>query len=90
MRITTVVQPDLTVICDPAKLDEKGCLGSPDLIIEIISPSTATHDYAGVNTINIQTPELPGPSGSPPFSATLTYNRCGIIDYYQHPTGSLP
>jgi Uma2 family endonuclease len=44
-NITTVVQPDLTVICDPAKLDEKGCLGSPDLIIEIISPSTAAHDY---------------------------------------------
>jgi Uma2 family endonuclease len=44
-EINTVVQPDLTVICDPAKLDEKGCLGSPDLIIEIISPSTAAHDY---------------------------------------------
>jgi Uma2 family endonuclease len=43
--ITTVVQPDLTVICDPAKLDDKGCLGSPDLIIEIISPSTAARDY---------------------------------------------
>ena len=45
MDITTVVQPDLTVICDPAKLDEKGCLGRPDLILEIISPSTAAHDY---------------------------------------------
>jgi Uma2 family endonuclease len=45
MTTTTVVQPDLTVICDPAKLDDKGCLGSPDLIIEIISPSTASHDY---------------------------------------------
>jgi Uma2 family endonuclease len=45
MNITTVVQPDMTVVCDPAKLDEKGCLGSPDLIIEIISPSAASHDY---------------------------------------------
>jgi Uma2 family endonuclease len=45
MDSTTVVQPDLTVICDPAKLDDKGCLGRPDLIIEIISPSTAAHDY---------------------------------------------
>jgi len=44
-EINSVVQPDLTVICDPAKLDEKGCLGSPDLIVEIISPSTAAHDY---------------------------------------------
>jgi Uma2 family endonuclease len=45
MAITTVIQPDLTVICDPTKLDDKGCLGSPDLIVEIISPSTAAHDY---------------------------------------------
>jgi Uma2 family endonuclease len=45
MEITTVVQPDLTVICDPAKLDDKGCLGRPDLIVEFISPSTAAHDY---------------------------------------------
>ena len=44
-EITTVVQPDLTVVCDPAKLDRKGCLGTPDLIIEIISPSTLAHDY---------------------------------------------
>jgi Uma2 family endonuclease len=43
--INSVVQPDLTVICDLAKLDERGCLGSPELIIEIISPSTAAHDY---------------------------------------------
>lgn len=42
---TTVVQPDLTVICDPSKLDDKGCLGSPDLVVEVISPSTAAHDY---------------------------------------------
>jgi Uma2 family endonuclease len=35
--ILTTVQPDLCVICDPKKLHEKGCLGSPDLIIEILS-----------------------------------------------------
>jgi Uma2 family endonuclease len=40
----TVVQPDLLVICDPAKLDDKGCLGAPDLIIEILSPSSAKMD----------------------------------------------
>lgn len=43
-EITTVVQPDLVVVCDPAKLDDKGCLGVPDLIIEIVSPSTASMD----------------------------------------------
>ena len=43
--IRTVVQPDISVICDPSKLDEKGCRGAPDWIIEIVSPSTASHDY---------------------------------------------
>ncbi|WP_067725846.1 Uma2 family endonuclease [Oceanobacillus damuensis] len=39
-----VVQPDISVICDENKLDEKGCAGSPDLIIEILSPSSAKMD----------------------------------------------
>jgi len=43
-EITTVVQPDLAVICDPIKLDERGCRGAPDLIMEVISPSTAAKD----------------------------------------------
>jgi len=38
---TTVVQPDLCVICDPGKLDERGCAGAPDLIIEILSPGNS-------------------------------------------------
>lgn len=44
--IDTVVQPDIVVICDPEKLDDRGCKGSPDLIIEILSPSTARMDMA--------------------------------------------
>lgn len=40
----TVVQPDICVICDVSKLDDKGCVGAPDLIIEILSPSTAEKD----------------------------------------------
>lgn len=36
-QIETVVQPDITVICDAAKIDKKGCMGSPDLVIEILS-----------------------------------------------------
>ena len=39
-KATTVVQPDLTVICDKNKIDRRGCLGSPDLVVEISSPST--------------------------------------------------
>jgi Uma2 family endonuclease len=42
--IITVVQPDLCVICDPAKIDERGCLGAPDWIIEILSRYTSTKD----------------------------------------------
>jgi Uma2 family endonuclease len=40
----TVVEPDITVICELSKLDDRGCNGAPDFIIEIISPSTARHD----------------------------------------------
>jgi len=36
--IYTVVQPDLCVICEPSKIDEKGCLGAPDIVVEILSP----------------------------------------------------
>ena len=42
--ITNVVQPDLSILCDLAKLDDKGCRGAPDMVIEIISPSTAAKD----------------------------------------------
>jgi Uma2 family endonuclease len=40
----TVVEPDITVVCDPSKLDDRGCNGAPDFIIDITSPSTARHD----------------------------------------------
>lgn len=43
-NVDTVVQPDLLVVCDPSKLDGHGCKGAPDLIIEILSPSTRQHD----------------------------------------------
>jgi Uma2 family endonuclease len=43
--ITRVVQPDISVICDSKKIDERGCLGAPDLIVEIISPASASHDH---------------------------------------------
>lgn len=43
-QITTVVQPDLCIVCDPSKIDRRGCLGSPDMIIEVLSSSTAKKD----------------------------------------------
>jgi len=38
--IITVLQPDICIICDPSKVEEKGCLGAPDIVIEILSPFT--------------------------------------------------
>ncbi|MCM1542298.1 MAG: Uma2 family endonuclease [Blautia sp.] len=38
-------EPDISVICDRSKLDEKGCHGAPDWIIEIVSPSSKQKDY---------------------------------------------
>lgn len=39
------VEPDISVICDRDKLDEKGCQGAPDWMIEIVSPSSKNRDY---------------------------------------------
>ncbi len=43
-EITTVVQPDVSVYCDPSKLDERGAKGAPDLAVEVLSPHTAAKD----------------------------------------------
>lgn len=40
----TVIQPDICVVCDLDKINEKGCNGSPDLIVEIVSKSSVTRD----------------------------------------------
>ncbi len=42
--VDTVVQPDIFVVCDKSKYDDKGIRGAPDFIIEILSPSTRRHD----------------------------------------------
>ena len=43
-KVDTIVQPDICVVCDPAKLDDRGCSGAPDWIIEILSKGTAQKD----------------------------------------------
>ncbi len=40
----TVVQPDITVVCDPSKITERGCNGAPDLVVEVVSKSSVTRD----------------------------------------------
>ena len=43
-EVFSVIQPDLCIVCDLEKLDEKGCLGAPDLIIEILSPGNSSKE----------------------------------------------
>lgn len=43
-EILDVVQPDLSVVCDPTKLDDRGCRGAPDFVIEVLSRSTIARD----------------------------------------------
>lgn len=45
-EITTVVQPDLCVVCDLTKLDDKGCIGAPDLVVEIVSPGNSKKEMS--------------------------------------------
>ena len=41
----TYLEPDISVICDPEKLDDRGCNGAPDLVVEVVSDSTKSRDY---------------------------------------------
>ncbi len=50
-KVNTVVQPDLCVICDVQKLDDRGCNGAPDWVIEILSKGTAQKDLKDKFTI---------------------------------------
>lgn len=45
------VEPDVSVICDPNKLTDRGCIGAPDLIIEIVSPASRKTDYIKKNAL---------------------------------------
>lgn len=41
----TIVEPDISVICDRSKLTDQGCTGAPDWIVEVVSPNNSSHDY---------------------------------------------
>ena len=43
-EVKNVVEPDISIICDKSKIDDKGCNGAPDMIIEILSPSSGKMD----------------------------------------------
>lgn len=40
-EVTTVVQPDLCIVCDDSKIDKLGCIGAPDIMIEVLSPGNS-------------------------------------------------
>ena len=48
---TTYVEPDISVICDKNKITDKGCIGAPDFIIEVVSPSSRRMDYSTKNAL---------------------------------------
>lgn len=50
----TYVEPDVSVICDKDKLDERGCKGSPDFIIEVVSPGSRRMDYSTKNFLYLE------------------------------------
>lgn len=45
MKMRNYVEPDISVICDLNKLNDKGCVGAPDWIIEVVSPGSRSMDY---------------------------------------------
>lgn len=51
---TVYVEPDVSVICDPCKLTDRGCSGAPDFIIEIVSPSSRRMDYFTKNALYLE------------------------------------
>jgi Uma2 family endonuclease len=44
-QVDTVLQPDVLVVCDLSRLDRRGVRGAPDLVVEVLSSSTASHDH---------------------------------------------
>ena len=43
-EVDTMVEPDLSIVCDKSKLDDHGCKEAPDMVVEVLSPSTQRHD----------------------------------------------
>lgn len=44
-QVDTVLQPDVLVVCEASKLDRRGVRGAPDLVVEVLSPGTSSHDH---------------------------------------------
>ncbi len=87
--VETVVQPDLTVICDKRTLDEAGYRGAPELVVEILSPSTAQKDlkikFARYERAGVKEYWIVEPEGK-----TVQISRLGRTDCTVAPSSSCP
>lgn len=70
--LNTVVQPDITVVCDPTKITERGCEGAPDLIVEVVSRTSVARDLHEKYGVYEQ-------AGIPEYWVVHPYDRTLII-----------
>jgi Uma2 family endonuclease len=86
-QVTTVVQPDICVICDETKLDSRGCCGAPDLVVEILSPGNSKkeirlkhelYEEAGVKEYWIINPEEEKLSGLKMYASGDTIQSMAV------------
>jgi Uma2 family endonuclease len=54
-EVYTVLQPDICVVCDRSKLDDRGCIGAPDIIVEVLSPGNNTKELKNKYDVYEQT-----------------------------------
>ena len=91
-ELHTVVQPDICVICDLSKLDDDGCLGAPDRIIEITSPRTAKNDfnekYNLYEEVGVWEYWIIQPKEQTLYVYTLEEDRYTLVDIYE--SGDIP
>ena len=50
-EITTVVQPDMCIVCDTSKIDARGCCGAPDLVAEVLSPGHSNKEVRLIRVV---------------------------------------
>ncbi|MFD2200847.1 Uma2 family endonuclease [Shivajiella indica] len=78
-KISTVVQPDICVVCDMDKLDDRGCIGAPDLVVEVLSPGNKQvelqHKYQVYEESGVKEYWLVDPEGQTLLIYTLIHGR---------------
>ena len=85
-EVIDVVQPDLCVVCDVTKLDDKGCSGPPELIIEILSPSNTKKEKQDKFELYRQSGVLEYWVADPQYKTIEVYTLNEKGEYVAHPT----